>query len=191
VEDDFADCFGAATVSGLYDRMLFGLCPEPYEYEYYPPKSRADTFSVSPPQVDGSVWEVRNEWRKAGIAGRVAENALRVAFVCAAADGRKILRGADLTPALALAEYQMKVRAVLQPNPGQNPDAQCGIAIMQWMRSNAPNGEWVRRRDLGRGIHYSRVGAGIFNRALSNLQMNDAIELDTKQKTVRLGAEEL
>ena len=140
---------------------------------------------MSPPEVNGDVWEVRNEWRKAGIAGRVAENCLRVAYICAAVDRRRELRGADLGPALSLAKYQMKVREVLKPNSGENPDAQCAISIMEWLRQHAPVGEWVRRRDLSRGVHSYRLGPGVFNRSLFNLQMNDDIELDGKHKTVR------
>jgi len=91
-----------------------------------------------------------------------------------------------LGPHLALAKYQMKVREVLKPNPGENPDAQCAISIMEWLRQHAPTGEWVRRRDLSRGINSHRVGPGVFNRSLMNLQMNDDIEGDVKSKNFRL-----
>jgi hypothetical protein len=186
VEDDFGDAFGLASVSGLYDRFLFGLAPQPFEYNYYPLEGNAESISVVPPKVDGDVWEVRNEWRKSGVSGRVAENCLRVAFVCAAVDGRKVLRGYDLGPAQELANYQMKVRDILKPNPGKTPDAQSAIAVMNWLREHAPNGEFVRIRDLSRGIHSNRLGPGVFHRCLQNLQLCDDVELDLKRKLVRL-----
>jgi hypothetical protein len=186
VEDFFGDAFGAASITGLYDRFLFGLCPQPYEYDYHPLEGSPESISNFQPEVAGDVWDVRNEWRKSGIRGRIAENCLRVAYICAAVDKRKILRGCDLGPALALAQYQMRVRNILQPNPGQNPDAQCAISIKNWLRQHAPNGEWVRHRVLSRGIHSNRLGPGVFHRCLQNLQLCDDVELDLKRKVVRL-----
>ncbi len=186
VEDDFGDAFGAASVSGLYDRFLFGLCPQPYEYDYYPLEGKPESISAFQPDVDPDVWEVRKEWAKSGIRGRIAENCLRVAYICAAVDGRPTLRGCDLGPAFALAKYQLKVRDVLQPNPGQNPDAQCAISVKTWLRQHAPHGEWIRNRTLGKGIHSERLGPGVFHRCLQNLQMCDDVELDLKRKIVRL-----
>ena len=186
VEDDFEDAFGFASVSGLYDRFLFGLAPRPYSYEYYPPSGSPEPISPAPPEVSGDVWEVRNEWRKDGISGRVAEICLRAAWICAAVDGRPALRGCDLGPAHALAEYQMEVRTLLKPNPGQNPDAQCAVSVLNWLQEYAPEGRWVLRRDLSRSIHSYRLGPGVFHRALQNLQFNDEVELDLDRKLVRL-----
>ena len=129
---------------------------------------------------------MRNEWRKSGILGRIAENCLRVAYICAAVDGRKTLRGCDLGPAHALTIFGLNARNILQPNPGENPDAQCAISVKKWLRRHAPNGEWVRHRTLGKGIHTERLGPGVFHRCLQNLQMCDDVELDMKRKMVRL-----
>src|SRR5581483_1106143 len=99
-----------------------------------------------------------------------------VAYICACVDGRPSLRADQLGPALALAKYQTKVRVVLAPNPGENPDARCAIAVRGWLNENAAGGRLVRRRDLSKGIHYERYGPGVFNRCLNNLMFNGEIE---------------
>jgi hypothetical protein len=193
VEENFGDAFQAVSTLGLYDRFLFGLCPQPYNYEYYPCERAAEdvTSRIVAPEVDRDVWEVRDEWRKQEITGRVAENALRAAYICAAVDGRKKLRGSDLGPAFELAKYQAKVRDILKPNPGKNHDAQCGIAIMDWLRLRAPNGDWVKFRTVSKGIHAERYGPGVYMRSLLNLSWQGEIETDSKQKIMRLAGDVL
>jgi len=186
VEDEFGDSFGMATTGGLYDRFIFGLCPSPYQHFFQPNEGQAETLTPVPADIQPEVWEAHHQWVKNGINPRVAEHALRVAYICASVDGRPTLRSADLEPALAFAEYQMKVRIVLAPNPGDNPDAICACKIRNWLAEHAQNGSWVSRRDLDRGIHSHRMGPGVFNRCLQNLQLNDEIELDLKFGTLRL-----
>jgi hypothetical protein len=186
VEDKFGEAFSHASVSGLYDRFLLGLCPQPYEYDHYPPAGLARRVEAVPPLIDGDVWEVRDQWKKCGITGRIAENCLRVAYICAAVDARPSLRGRDLGPAQALGEYQVKVRGILQPNPGQNPDAQCAVLVKSWLRQHAQNGEWVKFRDLNRGTHADRLGPGVFIRCLQNLQFCADVKLNQDDKLVRL-----
>src|SRR5262249_20400308 len=117
---------------------------------------------------------------------RIAEHGLRVAYICASVDGRPILRAHELEPALAFVNYQTNVRKILQPNPGENPDAKCAIRIRNWLETHASDGDWVLQRDLDRGIHSSRLGPGVFTRCLANLALNGEIESDSKRKSVRL-----
>jgi hypothetical protein len=116
----------------------------------------------------------------------VAELALRMAYICAAVDNRQMLSGSELQPAKAFAQYQMRVRKVLSPNVGENPDARCANFIRNWLTEHAPSGEWIRRRDLDRGINSSRLGPGVFNRCLNNLAFNGEIDLDQPGKKLRL-----
>ena len=133
--------------------------PGPYEYDYYPLKGKPESVSAFPPEVDPNVWEVRKEWAKSEIRGRIAENCLRVAYICAAVDGRPSLRGCDLGPAFALAKYQTKVRNVPPPQPGAESSGRTvRHSVKNWLRQRAPNGEWVRSRTLGKGIHSERLG---------------------------------
>ena len=148
VEELFGDSFGLATTGGLYDRFLFGLCPQPYEFLYRPFEGPAEKLNPFAAAVDPEVWQARDQWVKDGISPRVAEHALRVAYICASVDGRPSLRALDLGPAHALAEYQMRARIILQPNPGENPDARCAVAIRGWLNSHAMDAKWIKRRDL-------------------------------------------
>src|SRR5581483_1448278 len=137
VEDAFGDAFGLATMGGLYDRFIFGLCPNPHEFLYRPFEGSHESLNPFPALVHSEIWEARDQWIKDGISPRVAEHALRVAYICACVDGRPSLRADQLGPALALAKYQTKVRVVLAPNPGENPDARCAIAVRGWLNENA------------------------------------------------------
>ncbi len=188
VEELFGDAFGMATTGGLYDRFLFGLCPKPYQYLYRPFEGKPETLNPFPASVDPEVWDARDEWVKDGMSPRVAEHALRVAYICASVDGRPTLRAVELGPALAFAQYQTRVRVVLTPNCGENPDARCAVAIRDWLTSHAPDGNWIRRRQLDRGINSCRFGPGVFNRCLTNLQFNDEIEIDFKRGELRLSS---
>lgn len=186
-EESFGDSFGLATTGGLYDRFLFGLCPEPYQFLWRPFEGQVEKIDPTPALVEPAVWDVRDQWVKDGISPRIAELALRVAYICACVDGRPSLRGSELEPALQFAKYQTRVRQVLAPNPGENPDARCANAIRNWLASHAPHGRSVRRRDLDRGISSNRYGPGVFNRCLNNLLLNN--EIDVEENKVRLKGE--
>jgi hypothetical protein len=182
VEEIFGDAFGLATTGGLYDRFIFGLCPQPHQFLWRPFEGAAEPISPYAAVVNSDVWEARDQWVKDGISPRVAEHALRVAYICASVDAKPTLRVADLAPALAFAKYQMRLRRVLSPNPGENTDARCAVAVRNWLSERAQEGSvWVRRRDLGRGINSARFGPGVFNRCLSNLVLNNEIELAEKE----------
>jgi hypothetical protein len=180
VEDQFGDSFGMATIGGLYDRFVFGLCPQPFEYLYRPFEGSPEPTEPIGALVNPEIWEARDQMITEGVPGRVAEQAIKFAYICACFDGRPSLRVQELGPALAFAKYQTRVRLLLQPNPGENPDARCAFSVRKWLAANAPNGDWVSRRVLHRGIHADRFGPGAFNRCLQNLQFNDELELDGK-----------
>jgi len=137
--------------------------------------------------VDDDLWELSNHWvENEGIEPRVAENALRTAYIAAAFDGRPTLRAADLGPAFEFAKYQSRVRIVLAPNEGQNDDARCAGAIRNWLRSRK-SGEWFSRRELDRGTHGTqRYGPTLFNRVLKGLAFNQEIDLTSDGKRLRL-----
>ena len=190
VDSDFGHLFDFATVGGLHDRFIFGLCPDAFEFVYRPVEGAPELFDTPSVAVavDQEVWEAKDEWVRSipNLSGRCAEHALRIAGICAAFDGRKTLRVSDLGPARVFAEHQARVRRILRPNPGENPDAKCAFAIMAALERQAPDGQWVNRRGLYRQIHAERHGAGVFNRAVNNLQYNGEIDLGAKSMELRL-----
>jgi hypothetical protein len=206
-EDTFDDLFGAATIGGLYDRFLFGMCPTGFVgYKYRPledieavrqiprrqpppaayddlPKDwvqdNRDTTPALPANVavDPSVWAVRDHWiDNLKISPRCAEIGLRAAFICAAFDGRETLYGDDLAPALALAQYQQRVRNVLKPNPGKDNVAIIQHKIWQHLITNAAEGQSVNRRDMFNRIRARDYDLGLVMKAINNLVINGDVE---------------
>ncbi|MFB3916090.1 MAG: DnaB-like helicase N-terminal domain-containing protein [Terriglobales bacterium] len=175
VQELFGDAFGLATTGGLYSRFTFGLCPQPYEFLWRPFEDAPVTLRPVAAIVAPDVWDARDGWIKGdGVEPRVAEQALRAAYICACVDGRPTLRASELGPAFEFAQYQHRVRHVLAPNPGENPDAKCGIAVRNWLTAHPG---WVGRNVLYKGIHAERLGTGVFNRCILNLTANHELEL--------------
>lgn len=177
--DDKFSLFGSATTGGLYDRTLFGLCPSPNEFWFRPFEGFAEEVEPTSVKMANDIWELMREWRQTpGANGRVAEICLRVAKICAAFNRRPFLHAGDseLVAARALFDEQTAVRCVLKANPGENSDAKCAFAIRSALERFAPDGQWIRQRDLYRRIHGYRYGPGCFNRAILNLKYNGEIE---------------
>jgi hypothetical protein len=136
--------------------------------------------------VRGSVWEAKRGWTEedAELRDRVAENAIRAAVICAAWDGRGELTASELAPALELAKYQVRVRARLKPNPGENFDAKCAFAVLAVLEKQTG---WVSERDAYRAINANRMGPGVFDRALMNLEGTEQIERSkNRPRAIRL-----
>jgi hypothetical protein len=189
VEENYGAVFGNSTTGGTQGRFLHGLCPKPFTYLYRPYDKTPESLEPKHVRIDREVWDARDEWVKTvpGLTPRLAEHALRCAAICAAFDGRTVLRAADLGPAFELAKYQVRVRYVLQPNPGENPDARCAFAIVGWLKGNASNGERVSKRELYKVIHAERFGPGVYDRALKNLLFGEEIELQMVGKKAIVG----
>jgi hypothetical protein len=193
VDDQFADLFGAATTGGLHDRFLFGKCPDGYVHLWRDPAEQEPAFvpvaaddSFAPPErpvpveIDKDVYRERDRWvKELGINPRVAEICLRAAVVTASFDGRRRLTADKLGPALALARYQERVRLILRPNPGENPDARMAFMIRSWLTANVKDSGWTGKRELNRRIHATeRLGPGVFDRALNNLRFTGELEFN-------------
>lgn len=185
-DDQFDKLFDAATVGGLYDRFIFGVCPQPFKFDYRPFEGSAEQINSVSVGVAPEVWEAKSIWLTEGVEPRCAENALRVAGICASVDGETLLRAKHLSPTFALAKYLTRVRSVLKPNPGENSDAKCAfaiIAMLEQLANNGSKGKWISRRQIYKGIHAERVGPSVFNRALISLTMNNDVDInniDTK-----------
>jgi hypothetical protein len=175
VEENFQHAFGSATTGGLHDRVVFGLCPYPFEFFYRPFEGSIEKTQPSTIKVASDVWEARDEWLRTipGLTGRHAEHALRAAVIAASFCGSTELCAKDLGPARAFAEYQARVRSLLKPNPGQNPDAVCAFAIMATLEESS---DLIDERALSRKIHAERFGPTVFRRSLESLEFNGNIE---------------
>jgi TOTE conflict system, Archaeo-Eukaryotic Primase domain len=187
VEENFDNCFGAETTFGLYDRFLFGVCPSGFSYSYRPPNlpdvfekdlfGNAEQPAVEVPRIDDSVWSARDEIRKAEqLDNRVLEIALRVALICAAWDGKTVLRASDLGPAWEMARYQQRVRALFKPNPGRNFEAVAAYKVYSYLKQHADGGKWIAWRDVIRATHVMEYGPSTVDRAISSMVFSGEIE---------------
>jgi hypothetical protein len=189
VDENFEDLFGSATTAGLYDRFIFGLCPRPFEYRYRPMEGGAEDTEPCPVAIAKDVWDARDEWIKTipGLTDRCAEHAIRVATVAAAFSGQLDLSAKHLGPARAFAEYQARIRKMLQPNPGENPVAKCAHATLAALGDSTA---WHTVRDIGKKIHSERFGPSVFEQTLRSLEGVGEVLVDKKRpaRIRRIGA---
>jgi hypothetical protein len=150
---------------------------KPYRYEYRPLEGGIETFeNPKSVAIDSQVWEMLSDWKKTWPEmGRIGELALRTAAICVGFDGGTLLRAVSeySLAAKALAEYQLRFRAAMQPNVGENPDAVCGVAIMRKLKEL---GGKCDKRTLMRRIHYERYGPSVFKRCGDHLLFCNEIE---------------
>jgi hypothetical protein len=183
VTESYDDCLSHVTSLGLHDRMLQGINPSNYAgFNYRPFEGQIIPADFEPQavQIDKSVWECLKAWKKTNPLGtREAEIAFRVAEICASFDGAQTLYGKDLGPHLILADEQIKLRAILKPNVGETPDAQCAIKVENYLRAHGAAGEWIPVRTLMQGVHANRFGPNIFRRTLDGLNYLRVIDLGT------------
>jgi hypothetical protein len=175
VKKDFEECFGAATTGGLYDRFIFGECPQPFEFLWRPFEGGAETTEPCSVEIAPDVWAERDEWVRTipGLTPRLAELALRVAVICASFDGRGVLRAKDLKATREFAIYQTRIRASLKPNPGQNDDAKCAHKVLSALPDS---GAQIDERTISKQIHSEDFGPGVFRHTIDNLRANGEIE---------------
>lgn len=194
VDGKFGAAFGNKTTGGLYERFIFGQCPEGVVHLYRPFEGDPvlETSTVfeqmedrlqEPPErpvevtIDPSVWKQTDQWLKEEPElKRSVQNAVRVAVICAAFDKREILYGKDLAPALEFARYQTAVRKLLQPNEGENPQGVLTHQFLSHLDRHAPDGRTLGEREMLNSTNAYRFGPGIAEQVLRALEFNGDIE---------------
>jgi hypothetical protein len=183
VTENFESCFGAATTGGLYDRFMFGMCPTGFSFIHRPFEGSAETINPVPVVVDGSVYEVTRTWKKEHPElTREVEIAVRFAKVIKSFEGPSgggILYGKDMEGApLVFALEQSRIRKILKPNAGNNPDAKFANAIMSFLSRKTNRGEWVDMRAVKQNLNVFRenLGPNVMDRAINGLLRAGDIE---------------
>jgi hypothetical protein len=178
IENQFGTAFGNKSFGGLYDRFAFGIAPTGYQLNYYPPNITKEESDAQPVFVDNSVYDRITEWKKQnpGISPRVAEIALRVAYIAACYSGKKILTAKDMDPAFVFAEYQKSARLILQPNGGETYLAKMVSAIKNFLIRH--KGKWVTEHQLKSGVN-------VFREAYGPRQFNDAVRDLIQDKAIK------
>lgn len=184
VDEDFEDAFSAITAHGMYDRFVYGYCPTAFRYDYRPtndygePMGDFDRNTHPVDFINRDVWEFKKQWMKDNPGlNREFEIAMRCALICAQYDGRKELNASMLGPSLAFASEQGKIRKILKPNVGKNQSGEVSQKVLDYLKRYAPDGDWIRMREIMRGTHVDRYGMDLVNRVINALSMCGEIEL--------------
>ena len=183
VDEKFQDLFSAATVSGLYDRFVFGQCPTGFLYEYEPFEGVSEATNPADVAIDANVWQQKAKWRieDPELEGRICELAIRVAAICASFDGRAQLTAEALGPARAFADYQKRIRRLLKPNAGESLEGKAALKILDYL--DRFGGRFVSKRKMLRDINANRLGPSVVERGLDVLHANGELQI-TKGRPV-------
>jgi len=154
---DFARVFGAATNDGLYDRFVFGVIPEGWEYEDWNPRpeSRRPQPTTIPAVCYQMVKTWRAEGRKVGLdRGRLAEIALRWALITAVANQDGAIKVEGMEKALLFCEWQENIRSLYKAGVSDTLDGQCMGALLDTFEKL--EGKPVKFSDLAKKRNWYR-----------------------------------
>jgi hypothetical protein len=197
---EFQELWGKNTVSGLYDRHIFGYAPLGWKWddmweadEQVKPEERRP----APVKVDKEIFDLKDEWANSEGRGRLAEIALRVAVITTAAEGDKQKDGyAHVTEkcmrrALEFGEFQEKFRAKFKPSRADNSyGGKLSELIMEDFRrckDKDGNFAWAKWRDRYRINHWERKDGraiAVQRDALVKAEMLEA-EMEPKLNALR------
>ena len=150
---DFRKVFGNSTVTGMYDRFIFGYDSTPVKYrpQDIKPLVMVDEMVV---RIPTWVWDAKDRWGDAvpNRNRRLTEHALRVAIVTAAINGDKEITAPCLAAALRFVEWQERLRPVFKPGLAETKEAECYEAVYAALRAQhdhqRKNGEFPKGADL-------------------------------------------
>jgi hypothetical protein len=181
-EAEFPEIFTHATAHGLYDRMLFGVRgAEKWRWSPWDFLSERDVFALEPskPAVEGWVYQETHHWAAANEdRDRLAEMALRVAYITSAVNGDGQITHEALEAALRLMDWQEVIRARFQPAEGSD-DFECLAKEIKRAFKRQP-GQAAKWRDLSRKYHWSEHHCNLQVRR--SLLENGELGFDKKSK---------
>jgi hypothetical protein len=126
---DFSKVFGSSTVTGMYDRFLFGYDNKVVKYRPLDIKTQFFTDEMIV-RIPAWVWEAKDRWGGDNIGRRrLTEHALRVALVTAGANGDKEITAPCLAAAFRFVEWQERLRAKFRPGLAETKEAECLEAV--------------------------------------------------------------
>lgn len=186
VDKRFDDLFSQATTAGLYDRFLFGCCPDAFKFDYFPFEAEARAFDLASVFVHQDVWTEKSVWcmEDRELEPRVVEIAIRAAITCASFDGKTLLTAKDLAPAYEFAQYQKRIRRLLKPNEGENIEGKVTLKLVAKLKQYG--GKYITRRKLLNDIGAHRYGLSVADRALAIMHANGEIEITKKERPVKI-----
>ena len=140
-EEEFTRAFGVGSTGGLYDRFLFGLGQQGWNWNF---KWRPTLLHRTPIDVvlSEGAYLVLKKWREQKTTdaegnttpihkGRLSELAERVAIISSSANRESAVSVECMETALRFAEWQERIRAVYCPGDAQSKDGECTAALLR------------------------------------------------------------
>jgi len=126
---DFSKVFGSSTVTGMYDRFLYGYDTTVVKYRPLDIKTQFFTDEMVV-RIPAWVWDAKDRWGGDNMGRRrLTEHALRVALVTAAVNGEKEITAPCLAAAFRFVEWQERLRAKFRPGLAETKEAECLEAV--------------------------------------------------------------
>jgi Bifunctional DNA primase/polymerase, N-terminal len=126
---DFSKVFGSSTVTGMYDRFLFGYDTTAVKYRSLDIKTQFFTDEMIV-RIPAWVWDAKDRWGGDNMGRRrLTEHALRVALVTAAVNGDREITAGCLAAAFRFVEWQERLRAKFRPGLAETKEAECLEAV--------------------------------------------------------------
>jgi hypothetical protein len=126
---DFSKVFGSSTVTGMYDRFLYGYDTTVVKYRPLDIKTQFFTDEMVV-RIPAWVWDAKDRWGGDNMGRRrLTEHALRVALVTAAVNGDKEITAPCLAAAFRFVEWQERLRAKFRPGLAETKEAECLEAV--------------------------------------------------------------
>jgi hypothetical protein len=177
---EFPGIFTHETSHGLYDRFLLGVRgDEKWRYAPWDFNAERDVFKLEPstPHVPAEIFEAAHAWSSAGEdRDRLAEIALRVAYITSAANGDKLVSRESVDAALCLMSWQENIRKVFQPAKGANEAEECVKTVLAaFTKENGYSYNW---REMGRKHHWYEKFARTLAMTKKNLIAEKLIGFD-------------
>jgi hypothetical protein len=126
---EFSKVFGNNTVTGMYDRFVFGYDTAQVKYRPLDIKPAVFTDEMVV-RIPPWVWDAKDRWGGDEITRRrLTEHALRVALVTAAVSGDKEITASCLDAAFRFVEWQERLRRKFKPGLAETKEAECLEAV--------------------------------------------------------------
>ena len=157
--EEFAEVFGKESTAGLYDRFVYGLAPKGWRYQKWD-RQQVSRFPKGC-LVPDYCYQMMNEWRDVDPVGRgrLAEIALRIAYLASSANHDREVTVESMKAALEFCQWQEVIRLNYKAGLGDGADALCTAAILNVLEKLEP-GIWVRWSTLANKKNwYRKYGA--------------------------------
>jgi len=161
--EDFAEVFGKDSTAGLYDRFIYGVASKGWQFQTW--EREMQYRSPKGCMVPAHCYQRVNEWRDAEPVGRgrLAEIALRVAYITASANHDTEVTVEAVEAALEFCEWQEFIRAGYKAGLGDSVDALCTNAILTVLEKLEP-GAWIKWKTIaGAKNWYRKFGSRVLS----------------------------